>query len=274
METISNIIFKLIDGLISFTISASITFTQAFLTFVEFLIGLDHLLILNLTIAAVASAFTIFFSWRRVGYKVGAIYSWQMNRITASGISSVTLLNYKDRPIPLFSLDAILDGRSLNLKKFEPPLILKPLEVITVKIEPASAYYDENGIIDLNSKTTNQFQAEIYISTTDKNIKCIPKGPCEHGAIIDKRKLGKITKGTHRYCGHIISDKILYAVHYMDGEKHEVSFIDNGGFINWGIFPNAIRLSDFKDIKEIEDTLKKSQAGKVYKNINIVEIEY
>jgi hypothetical protein len=273
MEKISRTFSQIIASLIDLSIHLGNFIGNIYFTLADFFFAITPFITPNLTIAAVAGGFTIFFSWRRIGYKVGAIYSDQMNRLTASGISSVTLLNYKDRPIPIFSLDVILGERSLNLKKFEPPIILKPLEVTSIEIDPVSAYYDKNGKIDLNSKTTDSSQVEFYISTTDKNIKCIQKGPCDHWSVIKKRKLGIISKSTVTYCGHIISDKILYAVHYMDGKKHEVSFIDKSGYISWDVFPNLIELDDYKGIKEIEDTLKQSTASKIYTNIAVVEIE-
>lgn len=227
----------------------------------------------NMTIAAIGAIFAIYFALRRVGYKIGATYTWGSNRISAAGFSSVLLINYKDRPVPIFSMDAIINQKSINLKKFEPPIILKPLEALKIDIDPVSNYYTNEGEYDLGLPISGD-TVEIFVSTVDKNIKCLFKTPNQHHEVIKKRNLEIISKSTEKYNGHVISDKVAYVIDYVEKDEHKTAFIDVSGFINWNFKPNLLHLNEFENADQIENTLKDTSIGQSLNFIKVSESPY
>lgn len=90
------------------------------------------------TAGLISLPFTIYFAWMKLGYRVAASYSWQMGGYTAEGIGSITLINMKDRPIAIFGAHAVMDKLSFSLKQFNPPMILKAMEAVTIEAEKVS----------------------------------------------------------------------------------------------------------------------------------------
>lgn len=222
----------------------------------------------------VSLPFTLYFASKRIGYKIAARYTSGVRRLTAKGIRAVTLMNLKDRPVAIFEIHAVVNGRSLQLKKFDPPFILKNLESTNIEIEPVSFYSTDEGDFEWKDPTAKNERVDFYLSTVDKNIKCIRKGPASHYQVMQKKKLKLISAHTKHYNGHIINDEARYAVVYKDNGKDKTAFIDRHGIMhNWDYLPNALHIDDLKDRDTVRAAIMRSGLEPLVKPFVIEDLD-
>jgi len=236
---------------------------------------IDTLIELVKSAGLVTLPFTLYFALMRLGYRVAATYTWGNRRLTAPGITAITLMNLKDRPVAIFEAHAVMEGKSLSLKKFDPPFILKGMEAANITIEPVSAYSLGNEPYEWKDPITNKGQRiDIYLATSGRNIKCLKRGPSSHLRIIRKKNLQMISKHTRRYNDHIINDEARYAVIYNDDGKDKTVFIDRTGHIhNWDYLPNALHISYLKDKATVRSAIEGSNIGLLMKAFVVEDLE-
>jgi len=218
---------------------------------------------------------TLYLAWMKLGYRVGATYTWGFSSLSAQGISAITLMNLKDRPVAIFEAHAVMDDKSLSLKKFDPPFILKGLEAASIPIEPASSYSLENEIFEWKAPILeNGACIDIYLATSGKNIKCLKRGPSTHFKTITKKNLKIISKHTRRYNDHIINDDAQYAVIYNEDGKTKTVFIDKHGHMhNWDYLPNALHPNDLKNGITVRNAIENSNIGFLMKNFAVEDLK-
>jgi hypothetical protein len=116
---------------------------------------LDHLKYAGLLVLPYAGLlsllvlpFSLYLNYKKIGHKVAASYSWRTGSFIASGIGTVTLINMKDRPLVIFDIHAVMDNLSFKLKEFNPPLILKAMEAVSVDADIVSKRYLDGKVYD------------------------------------------------------------------------------------------------------------------------------
>lgn len=199
--------------------------------------------------------FSLYFVWLKLGHKVAASYSWRVSRLTASGIGSVTLINMKDRPVPIFSVHAVMDGIVFGLREFDPPMILKPFEAIMVEANVVSEWFVGSEEYDWRPPIETADKVEIYLCSSFKTIKCKPGGYASKIEFATKKNLAVAAASTRRFNEIIYNDNALFALTYVMGGETKTAIIDNAGFIGWDILPNMLRKEDIRNADAVRQAI-------------------
>ena len=184
--------------------------------------------------------FSIFFGFSKVGYRVEADYKWTWGMFYAPGISSVTLVNLKDRPIPIFGIQAVTGDYSINLIEMNPPVILRGLEATVINIPPVSARYIGNDPFEWKDTALGGLPIDIYIHAPKKVIKCRPFSASSALGTAFRRNLFPVTNSTRTFNDRVYNENVLYAVVYREGSEQKTAFIDRSGFIDWSYAINRL----------------------------------
>jgi hypothetical protein len=212
-------------------------------------------------IGLVALPFTIYFGWKRIGYRVAASYSWRSGGLVASGISNITLINMKDRPLAIFGIHAVMEGLSFSLKELNPPLILKGLEATTVEIDAVSGWRLGVEPYKWDLPQGRHANIDIYLSTATRTVKCRRESPPSAMTFALSRELRPVIQETTRFNGVIYNEKARYALTYIDSGVEKTSIIDLAGIIHWDQAINGLRLEDMKTADTVRDALVKCGIG-------------
>lgn len=173
----------------------------------------------------------------------------------APGIGSVTLINKKDRPVAIFSIDAVMGNVSIGLKELNPPLILKAMEAATVEIEPVSKRHLGDDVYEWKLPRGEPAEINIYLSTSFKTIKCHRDGPPSHMGFAIKRGLRSVTNSREKFNGIIYNDNARYALVYTEDKKQKTSLISKGGFISWDFLPNMLQPAHMQNTKTVRTAI-------------------
>jgi hypothetical protein len=179
--------------------------------------------------------FSLYFAWKKIGINVAASFSVKSDRITASRISEVVLVNYKDKPITIFAIYAIIENDVYwEVDKFDPPIILKPLESCRIETKPYSELYlgierYEPGFI---SDIMKQNKVDIYIATSYKIFKCKRISHPNLLKIPAFKNYRSTTKSTRRFNNIVYNDRAVYAITYVINSEIITAIVDRAGLIN------------------------------------------
>jgi hypothetical protein len=204
-------------------------------------------------VGLVTLPFTIYFFWKKLGHKVAASYSWRVGPLIASGIGTVTLINMKDRPLAIFEIHAEMDNLSFKLKEFDPPLILKAMEAVSVKADIVSKRTLDREVYDWKPPDGKPADVDIFLSTASKTIKCRRQGPpLSRLRFAMKRKLHLIVDETNQFNEVIYNDKAKFAITYTEDKKQKTALIDIGGIIHWDYVANGLRSEDMQSAETVK----------------------
>lgn len=207
------------------------------------------------TLSLLTVPFAIYFAWMKIGERVAASYSWHVGTLISSGIGSVTLINLKDRPLAIFEIHAVMNGLSFHLKKFDPPIILKAMEAITVEAERPSVRYVGNDEYEWEDPVLSKTSLDIYLTTSSRVIKCRRQGPPSQFGFAMNRKLRIITSATWRFNNVTYNKNCKYALTYTEDNRQKTALIDVAGFIHWNRTPNGLRGQDLRSADTVRQAL-------------------
>lgn len=178
--------------------------------------------------------FSLYLNLKKIGYKVAASYSWRGETFTASGIGTITLINMKDSPLAIFSIHAVVEKFSINLKEFNPPLILKAMEAVNVEADTVSKRYIGNDVFEWKDSFDQKHRIDIYLSTAHKTIKCRRhQGPStQQFSFANKHGLRLITTSISRFNDRIYNDNAKYAITYMNRNAQHTALVHVNGIID------------------------------------------
>lgn len=162
---------------------------------------------------------TITLSIKKLGHDVKVYYTVKGSSYLPAQISSVILMNAKDKPVIVTELLVQFpDNQAMKLKEFDPPLILNSLSSEKVEIEQYSK---------LNGNYEPKFSdAVIKLKTPSNYISCtFPKFKGDQ-----IRHLIGTSKKIFR--GHVFSNKVKFAIVYKYNQKTHIAFILHIGAIN------------------------------------------
>ena len=207
--------------------------------------------------------FSLYFAWLRVGSDVSARCTWSFDRIRASGIGEVTLVNMKDKSIPIFSIQAVRDGAMFELSEFSPPLILKPFEATIVVADEVSNWYVGDAKYDFMEDLSGCENVSIYIFSSNRRIKCkVSKIPSPI-IFAKKHNISIAYKCVDKFNGIVYNENALYALTYRDDGLDKTAIVDKSGYINWGMLPNLIPESELSSADAVKAALMLSGVEKV-----------
>jgi hypothetical protein len=202
---------------------------------------------------------TFYLGWKKIGYRVTGSVTSTHQRTSAPRISQIVLVNHKDRPIPVCAVQAVIAGkRTFTIEEFDPPLILKALESITIETTPYSSldFSDGPWKPPFNSK-----ELEIFLITSGKTVPVAIENhptirklqtflPYEHG-----------TKSRFKFNGKVYNKDVAYAIAYKEGTERRTAFVDISGFISedWDYKFNCLPTEALTSKQAVFECLK--QAG-------------
>ena len=126
----------------------------------------------------------------------------------------------------------------LEIHKCTPPIILKPYESINVETEEFSHLN-----IGMDRYFTEFWEAEIYIESDDKIIKC--KAKPHKTLVFNYTEISKITK---TFNGIVYNDYVTYILVYSVKNVDKTAFIYDSGVLKheWDFYYNRINPSSEK----------------------------
>nr|DAG78684.1 MAG TPA: hypothetical protein [Caudoviricetes sp.] len=185
----------------------------------------------------------LYFGYLKFGFKVGAHYSFSFSQFEAQGISQVTLVNLKDRSLPIFALYANQGNVIIELIRFEAPLVLKSFDSLRVDIPRVSQYFVDGKPYEFSARKEGRSnRTKIYYSTVGAIKACKLISPPDMHTLLrrSKRPLELAQVSTIYFNEKAYSPRVIYIVEYKIDDKWDDAFINIGGIISWNFLPNAI----------------------------------
>lgn len=177
---------------------------------------------------------SFYLAWKKLGVSVSASYTINFGRLTASRIGSIVLYNNKDRPVPIYAVHAMINRDIVyEVDKFDPPLILKPLEALSITTSEYSSLYLANGLFEPQFSPADL--VEIYLETPDRMLLCKDRRNAQLGDFSGiKGTYQKASKHVSRFNGVVYNDNAAFAITYRADSHTETAIVDNSGFIGNG----------------------------------------
>ncbi|MHC9059224.1 hypothetical protein [Pantoea sp. y20] len=98
----------------------------------------------------IAAGFTIYFGYQKVTRKICVSYSLSTGRLYNSHLTNFVISNKRDNTVIISSINMRIGGKgSIEIIKFEEPLVLKGYEAKLIVIPKYSEIYDQNGSVSI-----------------------------------------------------------------------------------------------------------------------------
>jgi len=215
-----------------------------------------------------ASCFTIFFAFQKFSKKITAQSTVSMGLFSDKYISNVVLTNKRDNVVSIWSICAVFDkDNCLELDKFNPPIILKSYETISLPF-PKYSSLSING--DKYKPHFISGKVELYIDDGNKMMKCEQQFKSDNLDIFTK-----VSKNIATFNGHVFDDTVGYFISYFYEEKSHTAFVSNSGFISneWGFSPNHFG-DEVVTPQLIDWFMKHHDFDKIFSNYVVFKVNY
>lgn len=186
----------------------------------------------------------LYLTFKKFGNSVSVTYNVECGPLVAPRISDIVLTNHKDKPVSIFSIIAVFDKEiSLTLHECKPPLILKAYETLAITTEPYSS-------LNINGHPYDPefLNAEIYLETTDKLIKCKTRKKPNMN-----QSYRRVMKSIKIFNSIVHSDLYKYLLVYKVNGELKTTFIHYSGFFenDWSFAFNMIQVEYGKEIESL-----------------------
>ncbi len=221
--------------------------TEYLFSFQEFLKVVPGLLIFPIS---------LYLGLQKIGTKVSARISFGSNPISPFCIRYVDLRNMKDRTIVIYSIFASIDNDEylLELKKCNPPLILKAHQSIVAEIPPYSFLLLEGKRFDLDDSMMKK--TTIFLELAHKTVKCDTLN--YHKPISKKLSKHRILQNvTNNFNGIIYDKHAVYAITYGSELRVKTAIINDAGIFSgdWNFPVLQITMQSMRSKEAIEAEL-------------------
>ena len=173
---------------------------------------------------------TIYFAYLKIGNKVSCSFSVSHSNISAEQIDNILLKNHKSKTISIFCISAVLDNEvKLEVEKFKTPILLKPLESITINTTETSYYNIKQDRFEPDFFPDKKI--DIYLTTDLGIIKCINSSHPDFDEYSEFKHLTRVDKCNKTFNGVIYNENVKYGIAYSFNGETSTKFILNNGFI-------------------------------------------
>lgn len=213
--------------------------------------------------------FSLYFVWKKLSNRVTASITTHYQRTIAPRISEVVLANLKDGPLAIFAIYALLDKDIyIELDRFDPPLILKPLETLKIATDPYSQLIIGN---DRFEPDFTRSKIDIYLVLSDKIIKCIQAGHPNLQSLPVLLNHRYAIKETKKFNNIVYNEFAAYAITYRINAKIETTIVDKAGHIggDWAFPFNAIPVDVMGSKEDVKQFLEKTIFGKLTDSFSV-----
>lgn len=189
--------------------------------------------LMTVVTGVVATGFSFYFTWQKLGTCVDASYSIEFDVFSAERLDNIILKNNKNKPIAIFGIKAVIDDKYyMEIENLNTPVVLKGLEVIKINTSPVSAwgFEKQESISSFDEK-----KIKIYIATANTLIKCNSIKVKEFEKF---KKLRIIQKITRKHNNLVYSNNVLYIIDYISNKNINSVLVSKDGFMNEPILGN------------------------------------
>lgn len=204
----------------------------------------------------VLGGFSLYFAYQKIGNRVLATYSIVLRGVTEERISDITLVNKKNKPITIFSIQAVInEDVVIEVENFQPALVLKPLESIYIDTSPFSHLHIGSDRYKANYLSPSK--VDLYLISENKKILCKVIRPPSLSKYFDFNHYRNAIKGTMSYNGKIYNDRVRYAIVYRYDSQQHTAFVEESGFIGegWGYYYNMVPESHMASKEAVKEFL-------------------
>ena len=227
-----------------------------------------------LPVTLLATVLTLYFGFRKLGHKIQVSFSVVGHRYSKSRLSSIILVNKKDRVEIISRISVRFNGRyRLHLAKFPEPRILRPFEAIKIDTEEATDYLVGSESIDL-LQLIQQRDIVFEIASEDRIIQTKAKRAHGKQRLRPKRRYIEIAAVREIYNGKVINESVIYAIIYKENNSTMTAFVDDSGFIggDWEFGFNALTRDQIKDKDTVKATLMKAGIMSYVTNVAVDDL--
>jgi len=210
--------------------------------------------------------FSIYLAVKKIGTSVSFSYVWSVGNI-GERISSVILVNRKDRPVIIESVVAVCEGVEIELHVFREPLILKAYEAVRVVPEPYSFLTYKGEKWQIPHKVSEQ-NIDLFLTLPNGRHKCRPLFKAPWYFVGKFRSAPAASKHTVMHNGIVYNpDTIKFIVDYLYEGKLLTTFIESSGFISQssGLGINMLRKEEMTSPEVATATLQRANPSLVVK---------
>jgi len=205
---------------------------------------------------------SFYLAWKKIGTSVSCSVGYNSSRVSANQFKNIVLANNKDKPITIFEIQAVIGNDiSFSVDKFDPPIILKSLETISISAKPYSSLYI--GEQQWEPDPLSREKLDIYLSTPAGIVKCKNASHPDTNALQKLSHFTRAAKITKKFNDVVYSsEKVAYAITYKSGTTVKTAIIDASGFIcgDWEYQYNHVQPEHMGSIEGIKEFLKLSKA--------------
>ena len=209
---------------------------------------------------------SLYLACKKLGTKVTASITAQLQKTVAPRIGEVVLMNQKDRALTVFAIYAVMDQEIFwEIDKFEPPIVLNPLESTRVETRPYSQLM--LGADNFEPEFMAPYNIDIYIVLSHRVVKC---KTVTHPRLLNIpafQHYRMAIKHTKRFNNIVYNDDAAYAITYVIGSEIKTAIVDSSGFVccNWNFRFNMIPPEFMGSKEEIQKYLETLQFGNFVK---------
>ncbi|TLU82454.1 MAG: hypothetical protein FDX21_08105 [Chlorobium sp.] len=233
--------------------------SEYFFSFQEFLKIVPGLLIFPIS---------LYLGLQKIGTKVSAGISFGNNPISPLCIRYVDLRNMKDRTIVIYAIYVSITDNELllELKKCNPPLILKGYQSIIAEIPPYSFLLLDGNKFELDKSMIEN--TTIYLELAHSTVKCNTLNYQNQNQKPINKKLSKyriLENVTNNFNGIIYDEHAVYAITYALQSRVKTAIIhDSGAFHGeWDFEIFQLPMKSMSSKEAIEDELRAMQFGDI-----------
>lgn len=191
-------------------------------------------------LTVIATGFTIYFGYQKVTKKICVSYSISGSKLYDRHVTNLVISNKRDNSIVISSIYLCIVGKgSIELVKFDEPLVLKGYDAKLIDVPKYSEIRDINGPVSIDIFGNIFFSV---VTMSGDMIKCDIESP-----LTIKNLDGRLYKMTSNFNDIVLTNRMGFIFTYSVKGKVRDVIIDKHGFIS-GSTP--FRYNMFNDISK------------------------
>lgn len=174
---------------------------------------------------------TAYLAWKKFGTSVSCDAMLTSNHFLPNRFSSVVLSNNKDRPVTIFEVIVVVEDHiQLLVEKFDPPLVLKSLETVSISTSPYSAL--SVGGDDWEPELLADTKLDFYVGVPGGYKKC---KSLDRPMMLDAVRMSDYVtaeRQTFKFNGKVLGANVRFILVYLDGKEGRTAFVSHQGLLD------------------------------------------
>lgn len=174
---------------------------------------------------------TGYLAWKKFGTSVSCDVVLTSSHFLPNRFSSLVLSNNKDRPVTIFEVIVVVEDHiQLLVEKFDPPLVLKSLETVSISTTPYSSLRVGGEDWELGALSTSKM--DFYIGVPGGYKKC---AALRRPMMLDPIRMSDYVtaeRETATYNGKVLSSSVRFILVYLHDKESRTSFISHHGMLD------------------------------------------